>query len=444
MLAEKMLKELSKNILVDGYPIVMDLEKSYGNIIYDSITKSEYIDFFTGFGSIPIAYNHPQINNQEFIRKIGKAALVKITNSDVYTKELIETVIAFREFAIPEYLKYVFFICGGALAVENALKAAFDWKNKKNRKKGISEEAHKIIHFKEAFHGRSGYTLSLTNTDPIKIDGFPKFDWPRISNAKIIFPIEENIESIEEEEMKAIMEIQNVIQRESESIAAIIIEPIQCEGGDNHFRKEFLQKIQSIAIENDILFIVDEVQTGMCVTGRIWAHQHFDLKPDLVCFGKKTQVCGILAGRRLDEIEDHVFRLSSRISSTWGGNIVDFVRLKQYIKIIQEENLLKNAEEQGAYLFDEILDLQKKFPFIISNVRGLGLLVAFDLPDNIIRDKILNMLFNKKAIFLPCGKRSIRFRPALDVTKEQIDLAINVWDEVLSELSMNKIKTMFG
>jgi L-lysine 6-transaminase len=444
MLAEKkMIQELSKNMLVDGFPLVMDLEKSHDNVIYDSITNSEYIDFFTGFGSIPIAYNHLKLKNKEFIEQIGRGALVKVANSDIYTKDFIESVIAFRDFVVPEYLKYIFFIDGGALAVENALKVAFDWKLKKRSKKGISDkETLKIIHFKEAFHGRSGYTLSLTNTDPIKVSGFPKFEWPRIDNPKAIFPIEENLVIIEEKEKQALDQIEMIVKRESEDIAAIIIEPIQCEGGDNHFRREFLQKLQLIALKNDILFIVDEVQTGMCATGKIWAHQHFDLKPDIVCFGKKTQVCGILAGKRIDEVDNHVFCLSSRISSTWGGNIVDFIRLKQYIAIIKEENLLKNAELQGEYLLKRLINLQKRFPTIISNTRGLGLLLALDLPNYEIRNKVLNMLFSKKIIFVACGKKSIRFRPALDVTKEQIDIVISKWEEVLEEVNIDNKKSV--
>ncbi|VBB05130.1 aminotransferase class-iii [Lucifera butyrica] len=328
------------------------------------------------------------------------------------------------------------------MAVENALKIAFDWKLRKNARKGINKPANKlkIIHFKEAFHGRSGYTLSLTNTDPIKVDGFPKFNWPRVSNPKIKFPLEENIRSVEMEESKALQEIRMILESNSQEVAGIIIEPIQGEGGDNHFRKEFLQKLQKFAAKYDVLFIVDEVQTGMCVTGKIWAHQHFDLTPDIVCFGKKTQVCGVLAGKRLDEVDNHVFKLSSRISSTWGGNIVDFIRLKQYIKIIKEENLLLNAEVQGKYLLKKLTYLQERFPLIISNVRGLGLLVALDLPNQIIRDTILKMLFKRKVIFVGCGLKSIRFRPALDVTEEQIDIVIHKWYEVLVEFSNNNVK----
>jgi len=333
MAVTNLLKNLNKYMLTDGFPLLMDLDKSRGNIIYDTVSHTEYIDFFTGFASIPISYNHPKMNNQNFIQEIGKYALVKVTNSDIYTKQFIETVLAFKEFAVPAYLKYIFFIDGGALAVENALKAAFDWKLKKNiGKHCIKPDKLKIIHFKEAFHGRSGYTLSLTNTTPIKVAGFPKFNWPRINNPKVKFPIEENILSIKLEEDKALQKIKMILETNAKEIAAIIIEPIQGEGGDNHFRKEFLQNLQELAFRNDVLFIIDEVQTGMCMTGEIWAHQHFNLTPDIVCFGKKTQVCGILAGKRLDEVENHVFKLSSRINSTWGGNIVDFIRLKQYLK----------------------------------------------------------------------------------------------------------------
>ena len=317
MVVTNLLNILSKNMLTDGFPLIMDLDRSKGNTIYDTISDTEYIDFFTGFASIPISYNHPKINNQEFIQEIGKYALVKVTNSDIYTKQFIEAVLTFKEFAVPKYLKYIFFIDSGALAVENALKAAFDWKLKKNAGKySVQPDKLKIIHFKEAFHGRSGYTLSLTNTNPIKIAGFPKFNWPRINNPKIKFPIEENILSVKTEENKALQKIKMIIETNAKEVAAIIIEPIQGEGGDNHFRKEFLQNLEEIANKNDVLFIVDEIQTGMCLTGKIWAHQHFNLTPDIVCFGKKTQVCGILAGKRLDEVDNHVFKLSSRINST--------------------------------------------------------------------------------------------------------------------------------
>jgi L-lysine 6-transaminase len=368
---------------------------------------------------------------------LNSAAVVNPTNADIYTLEFAESVATFRKIAIPSYLPHLFFISGGALAVENALKTAFDWKIKKNWKKGVSkskEVGTKVIHFKDAFHGRSGYTLSLTNTDPNKIALFPKFDWPRIENPKIIFPLEKNLAKIIESEKKAIKQIKDVIKKEGKDIAALIIEPIQGEGGDNHFRTEFMKELRKLTLENDILFIMDEVQTGIGISGKMWAHQHHEIEPDIIAFGKKTQICGILAGKRIDEVEDNVFTMSGRINSTWGGNLVDAVRFAKYLEIIKEEKLVENARKMGDYLLKQLTMLQKEFPNIISNARGKGLFVAIDFPSTVIRNKVKDELFKKNFIFLPSGPIAIRFRPILDITKEEIDFCIKTWREVLSSL----------
>jgi len=235
-------KTLQRYMLTDGYSIVLDMENSRGSWVRDAISGKEYLDFFTFFASCAIGHNHPALLEKEYYDHMAKVAVNKPSNSDLYTTELAEFVATFAKIATPDYLPHLFFISGGALAVENALKAAFDWKVQKNKKKGIEGEVgHKVIHFKDAFHGRTGYTMSLTNTDPAKINYFPKFDWPRIENPKVTFPIEEHLEEIVASEKRAVEQIEEVIGREGEAIAAIIIEPVQGEGGDNHFRKEFFQ-----------------------------------------------------------------------------------------------------------------------------------------------------------------------------------------------------------
>ena len=196
---------------------------------------------------------------------------ITCSNSDFYTTEMAEFVETFSKYALPEHLPYMFMISGGALGVENALKAAFDWKIRKNFAKGIKEEkGTQVIHFKEAFHGRTGYTLSLTNTaDPKKTKFFPKFNWPRITNPKITFPLDEqNLEQVMALEQQALKEIKAAIYEHGDDVACIITEPIQAEGGDNHFRKEFFQKLRTVADEIDILLIFDEVQTGIGLTGK--------------------------------------------------------------------------------------------------------------------------------------------------------------------------------
>ena len=429
---------LKKHILVDGFKeLVIDLQKSQGSYIYDALHNRRYLDFFSFFATAPIGHNHPEMRSEEFKEKVLNVAIMKPSNSDFYTIEMAEFVAAFERHAIPKSLPYLFMIDGGALAVENTLKAAFDWKVRKNFKKGLKEEkGHQVIHFKQAFHGRSGYTLSLTNTaDPRKIKYFPKFNWPRITNPKITFPlIEENLAKVEALERQAVQEIKDAIRSQSDDIAAMIIEPIQGEGGDNHFRREFLQQLRTLADENDFMLIFDEVQTGVGLTGKMWCHQHFGVEPDMMSFGKKTQVCGFLCGRRIDEIEDNVFHEASRINSTWGGNLMDMVRFHKYLEIIVNENLVDNAKNLGEYFLGELQKLEAEFVGGVSQARGRGFMVAFDLPDEKIRAELLNTLFKSGLIALSCGIRSVRFRPALNITREVIDEAMEIIRKSLKQV----------
>ncbi|MBS1518513.1 MAG: L-lysine 6-transaminase [Bacteroidetes bacterium] len=427
--------ELSKHMLVDGFDITIDIEKSKGAYIYDSKHGKNYLDFFTFVASHPLGMNHPKLNNEEFIRKIGKIAVNKPSLSDIYTEVQAEFVDTFFKIAVPDYFKYSFYIEGGALAVENTLKASIDWKVRKNFKKGYKEEkGHQIIHFKEAFHGRSGYTMSMTNTDPNKILYYPKFKWPRIENPKATFPLnEENLKNVTTAEERAVNQIKEALAANKDDIAAVIIEPIQGEGGDNQFRKEFFIKLRELCDENEMMLIFDEVQTGIALTGKWWAHMHY-VQPDLIAFGKKTQVCGILSTGRIDEIEDNVFHLPSRINSTWGGNMVDMARFTKILEIIQEEDLVKNCEVMGEYLQNKLRDLSGKYPGKISNARGLGLFSAFDAADGKMRDKIKTGAMENELLILGSGGKSIRFRPPVNITSAEIDKGIEILDKVISSI----------
>lgn len=434
--AEEAMNDLGNYMLVDGFDLVLDMKKSQGANLYDARTGKRYIDFFTFFASMPLGMNHPKMLDDEFIRYMGEAALNKPSNSDIYTEGMASFVKTFFKVAVPSYFKYSFFICGGALAVENALKTAFDWKVRKNFQKGYTEEkGHRIIHFKQAFHGRSGYTMSLTNTDPAKINYFPKFDWPRITNPKLNFPLtEESIQKTIETEAIAIEEINKAFEMYKDDIAAIIIEPIQAEGGDNHFRKEFLQKLRDIANEKEALLIFDEVQTGGGLTGKFWAHENYGVIPDVMSFGKKMQICGILCTERIDEVNDNVFKMSSRINSTWGGNYVDMIRSTRYLEIIEEENLLQNVRDLSAPFNGEIARLADEFPNLISNPRGLGFFSAYDMATAEIRDNFRSKCWDAGLIILSCGEKSIRFRPALNLHKSDMEEGFEVIRKVLKSL----------
>jgi L-lysine 6-transaminase len=426
---------LRRYMLVDGFDLVLDLKNSSAEKIVDALTGEAYLDFFTFFASSPIGLNHPDMLKKEVTEELLTSVINKPSNSDIYTVEMADFVNTFARVAKPDYMKYLFFVAGGALAVENGLKVAFDWKVRKNFKKGYKEErGHQVIHFRQAFHGRSGYTMSLTNTDPNKVMYYPKFNWPRITNPAILHPLSDNLNEVIKHEQTAIDEIYNAIKNNKDDIAVIIIEPIQGEGGDLFFRKEFFMKLREIADENDILLMFDEVQSGFGLTGKFWASEHY-VKADIISFGKKAQVCGIMVSDRIDDIEDHCFRKSSRINSTWGGDLTDMVRSKHILNIIERNNLVQNAAEKGKYLLNNLQKLQNEFPSIISSARGLGLMCSFNLPSAAVRDKFRDLCYKEKLIILGCGERTIRFRPALNVTQSAIDEGLKIIRKVLFLLS---------
>src|ERR1700712_2651681 len=408
---------LQKHVLADGFDLTFDMEKSKGVYIYDAKHNRTLLDFFTCFASVPLGYNHPKmVNDEEFKKNLLLAALTNPSNSDIYTTQYAQFVDTFDRIGIPEYLPHAFFISGGSLAIENAIKTAMDWKVQKNFAKGYTKElGFKVIHFEHAFHGRSGYTLSLTNTQPNKTKWFAKFDWPRVSFPYIKFPYSDaNHEDLLQREELSIAQIKQAFADNKDDVCAIIVEPVQSEGGDNHARKEFMEQLRILADENEALLIYDEVQTGVALSGKFWCHEHFGEKarPDIIAFGKKMQVCGILASRRVDEIENNVFKVSSRINSTWGGSLVDMVRSSKIMEIIQEDGLCEKAAVTGEYLQNELSKIAESHS-VISNVRGKGLLTAFDFPNKIYRDNFIKEGMKKDVMFLGCGAHTIRFRPAL-------------------------------
>ena len=425
--ANKVKEVLSKHVLTDGFDPIFDEEQSEGSWFVDKRNGRKYLDLFSFFASSPVGFNHSRIRGSA--EKLGKIAKHKPTNSDIYTDTYAEFVQTFSEIGIPEELPYAFFIEGGTLGVENALKAAFDWKVRKNLSKGKAELGSKIIHFRNAFHGRSGYTLSLTNTEEQKIKYFPKFDWPRIDSPAIRFPLEENLDSLIEEEKKSVDQIKKAISDYPDDIAAIIIESIQSEGGDNHFRGEFLAELKTIADESELMWIFDEVQTGVGLTGKFWAYEHLGVKPDMIAFGKKMQVCGFLSSTRIDDIEENVFKSSGRLNSTFGGNLVDMARTTIYLEIIRDEGLLEKAEVTGKHLLYRIEALQDEFSGFVSNARGRGLLCAFDLPTSDDRNQLVEKIMDNGALILGCGEKSIRFRPSLNISTDNIDRGIEIIEQ---------------
>lgn len=426
---------LGRHILADGFHVAIDLERSHGSWIVDAVSGREILDFYSYFATLPIGHNHPAVTgDKEFAAALLRAALANPANSDIYTAEYAAFVDTFARLAVPDEFRYLFFVAGGALAVENALKTAFDWKLRSNRAAGRGQLGSQVIHFREAFHGRSGYTMSLTNTDPVKTEGFPHFDWPRITNPKLEFPVNgEVLARTREAERQTVTEIEQAFAAHPHDIAAIIIEPIQGEGGDNHFRAELFAELRRLAEAHDALLVFDEVQTGLGLTGRMWAYQHFGVSPDVLVFGKKTQVCGIAVSPRIDTVEGHVFATPGRLNSTWGGNLVDMVRCIKYLDVIHDEGLVDNAARMGDRLLAGLQELAGRHS-VVSNVRGRGLFTAFTLPSTQVRDRLRAVLWQQGLATLPSWPQSIRFRPCLNVTAGEVDTALELLDQGLRTL----------
>lgn len=422
---------LSRSILTDGFDFVLDLDRSRGSVLYDARDGRRYLDMFTFFASSALGMNHPALaRDAEFRAELTAAALNKPSNSDVYSVPMARFVETFVRVRGDPALPHLFFVDGGALAVENALKVAFDWKNRHNERRGVDPAlGTRVLHLRGAFHGRSGYTLSLTNTKPVTVARFPRFDWPRIDAPHLRCGAD--IDALEAESLR---QARAAFAAHPHDIACFIAEPIQGEGGDRHFRPEFFAAMRRLCDEHDALLIFDEVQTGCGLTGTAWAYQQFGVQPDVVAFGKKTQVCGIMAGRRVDEVADNVFAVSSRLNSTWGGNLADMVRARRILEVIEADELFEHAARQGAYLLRGLHDLAREFPGLVLDVRGRGLMCAFSLPTTADRDELIGRLWRGGVIVLPTGDDGVRFRPALTVSRGEIDAAIGAVRDALPTL----------
>jgi L-lysine 6-transaminase len=413
--------------------LVLDMTASAGSWLVDARDGHRYLDLFTFFASSALGLSHPALVGAA---ELARAAVDKPSNSDVVTVEQARFVETFERVLGDPALPHLFLIDGGGLAVENALKTAFDWKSRRNETAGRSRSlGSKVLHLTRAFHGRTGYTMSLTNTDPTKTDRFPQFDWPRIEVPAVTFPVEQHRGRIEAAERRALAQARTAFERHPHDIACFIAEPIQGEGGDNHLRAEFLQAMQALCHEYDALFVLDEVQTGCGLTGTAWAYQQLGLEPDVVAFGKKVQVCGVMAGRRVDLVADNVFRVPSRINSTWGGNLVDMVRARLILEVIEADGLIERAAVLGKHLQELLGEVVGAHPTIAGHARGRGLMCAVDLVDGVTRDEVVRRLrVDESVLALGSGERSLRFRPALCIGEDDLAQGCAALDRVLSAM----------
>ncbi|EME14757.1 L-lysine 6-transaminase [Rhodococcus triatomae] len=426
---EDVLRVLGEHLLVDGFDLVLDLTRSRGRTLVDERDGTEYLDMFGFFASSALGMNHPDLaDDPAFLRELAEVAVNKPSNSDIYTTAMARFVDTFERVVGDPRLPHLFLVDGGALAVENALKVAFDWKSRRNEAAGRDPAlGTRVMHLRHAFHGRSGYTLSLTNTDPVKVARFPRFDWPRIDA-----PAVETGVDIVAAENRALDQARRAFAEHPHDIACFVAEPIQGEGGDRHLRPEFLRAMAALCTEHDALFVLDEVQTGIGITGSTWAYRQLGLEPDVVAFGKKAQVCGIMAGGRVDEEPNNVFRVGSRINSTWGGNLTDMVRARRILEVVERDRLIDRARLLGSHLLAELDALAARHPDVVTDPRGSGLMCAVTLDTVSRRDAVVATLREREhVLLLGTGERGIRFRPPLTVTAGELSEAVAALDRTL-------------
>jgi L-lysine 6-transaminase len=382
--------------------ILVDLEKSSGSYVYDINTKRYYLDFFGMYSSLPLGYNHSCFNTRDFKKDIEIVSKVKVTNCEMSTPQLNSFVDKFSNFAIPEDFSALHFSCTGGLAVEAGIKAAFYHKSR-----GKSIKHLKCASLSNGFHGITSYGNFLTERrGPAgkRLSGFPDIGWPKFST---------------HEELEGLLKF-------DKDIGAVILEPIQCTFGDIHISSEFLNKIRKITLKYNVPLIFDEVQTGFCSTGTVWYFQKLSWSPDIVIFGKKSQVCGIFVKNNFDQIFEK--SQAGRMCITFDGDLVDMVRCSHIIDTIQRDNLLTNVLERESQFREELSCIKK-----IENIRSSGLLFAFDLPDTNSRDTFVKNLRNIGMICNPTSERSVRLRPSLCVSSRDISQASSLIKEAIYE-----------
>lgn len=373
------------------FDIKIDFDKSFGSYLFDKKSNKRYLDLFSMFSSLPLGYNH-QIFDNDFNNEVKKVANIKMSNNFCESDELIN----FKKiFSSIVKNKNIHFCSTGALAVESAIKCAFESKKNPN---------HKVISIKNNYHGINSWGFTTDPTMPAvanRVVNFPKNDWLHME----------------------IDDIPKYIESFSNDITAIIIEPIQCTAGDIYLDIKKLKNIEIICKEKNICFICDEIQTGFGVTGSYWYSDNINLDPDILIFGKKSQIFGISTNDKYSEAILSKFR---KLEVTFDGDLIDAIRSEYIIKAIKKFNLLEKVKENSAY-FKESLSV------IFKNYRTCGHLIAFDFESKIERDHFFRRAIENNLLINPTGEKSIRMRPNLAISNIEIDNAI----EILKRLKKN-------
>ena len=381
------------------FNIHIDFEKSHGSYLFDKRTNRYYLDFFGMYASLPLGYNHPVFHTKEFQEEYLRTSFFKINNCEFVSDETLEFDRVFTRYAGKGVFKHFHYSCTGALAVEAAIKTSI-------QHKGCQKP--NILSFENSFHGINSYggfvTSRFSGADR-RLNGFPE-----VFSTKINCDIEE---------VK--------LQLTKGDITCVLVEPIQCSAGDIHHDREFFTELRELCTSHDVPLIFDEIQIGFGGTGKLWYFEHLGVEPDIVIFGKKTQLSGIMVKEEFGSIFANGQGI--RLEVTWDGDVSDMVRCKYIIKTYEEEKILENVKKQASAI-KTALESEAS----VQNFRNCGLIIGLDLKNTQIRDIMVNNLFNRGLLCNATGKQSIRLRPSLSLSTKETDTAIEMFQESLEGL----------
>ena len=384
------------------FNIKVDFEKSQGSYVYDKNSKKSYLDFFGMYASLPLGYNHPTLTSKEFNDEILRCAHIKVTNCEFISSETEEFDREFSEFCGKGIFSNFHYCSTGALAVEAAIKTCLHYKN---------YHTPNILSFKNSFHGVNSYGGFVTDrffSSTPRLKGFPE-----------TFSTKCNYD---------LNQVENLLSNKDSPVTCVLVEPIQCTAGDIYHNGEFFNKIRFLCDKYDVPLVFDEIQVGFGTTGKLWYFEHLEITPDIVLFGKKTQVSGLMTIEKFAGIYDK--ENVNRLEVTWNSDTIDMIRSKFILRTIQKDKILKNVIERGQQIASLLSQIDE-----VEGLRSKGLIIGFDLKDPASRDQFMKVLYDKGMICNSTGRRSIRLRPNLNLSTDDALKGCELIKEALQEIS---------